>query len=446
MNKVLNIDAEAKLFQSSAGNHLFLADGSRIFDVDQRTAEELTDDIHRGEFPELLSDIIGLDSRYIDAKPISPPDVKSISLNVAQSCNLSCNYCYADEGKFGGRAKLMAKEVAYAAVDRLIEDAPPNSNLLIGYMGGEPFLNRKLVHAVTEYASDAAREKGHSMRFSVTTNGTLITEKDAELLSSNRFSVAVSIDGSKASNDSQRKFVSGRGSAYDAAIAGVDRLVERRPAHLSVRATVNPLTGYLPDMLDNLLALDVDEAGFAPVIAAPPGAPAFSEKYLQIFLSEMIECGIKAKERAFEGEIWAFSNFHTAMQQIHRGAHMPYPCSAGAGYLSVDSDGSMYGCHRLIEDPKFLFGDVKNGLNHSRRVIHLAERHVDRQKPCSTCWARYLCGGGCYHEVENRGRIGCDYIRGWLEFCLSAYAELKHGQSSYFSDLNTNKNGVHANV
>jgi uncharacterized protein len=54
-------------------------------------------------------------------------------------------------------------------------------------------------------------------------------------------------------------------------------------------------------------------------------------------------------------------------------------------------------------------------------------------EPCRSCWARYLCGGGCYHEVERRGRIGCDYIRGWLEFCLAAYAELSAARPDYFS-------------
>jgi len=44
--------------------------------------------------------------------------------------------------------------------------------------------------------------------------------------------------------------------------------------------------------------------------------------------------------------------------------------------------------------------------------------------PCRSCWARYLCGGGCYHEVSRRGRVACDYIRSWLDFCLRAYAEL----------------------
>ena len=73
-------------------------------------------------------------------------------------------------------------------------------------------------------------------------------------------------------------------------------------------------------------------------------------------------------------------------------------------------------------------GDVFSGTDDARRAQHLARSHVDRMEPCRSCWARYLCGGGCYHEVERRGRIGCDYIRGWLDFCLAAYAELSaHG-------------------
>jgi uncharacterized protein len=54
----------------------------------------------------------------------------------------------------------------------------------------------------------------------------------------------------------------------------------------------------------------------------------------------------------------------------------------------------------------------------------LTDRHVHRQEPCNACWARYLCGGGCHHEVIHRGRPACDYIRGWLHYCLGAYLRL----------------------
>ena len=64
------------------------------------------------------------------------------------------------------------------------------------------------------------------------------------------------------------------------------------------------------------------------------------------------------------------------------------------------------------------------GPDAQARGAHLNRSHVDLMDPCRECWARYLCGGGCHHEVKARGRIGCDFIRGWLRFCLKAYAEL----------------------
>jgi uncharacterized protein len=78
-------------------------------------------------------------------------------------------------------------------------------------------------------------------------------------------------------------------------------------------------------------------------------------------------------------------------------------------------------------------GDVHSGSDVVKRAVHLAERHVDRQEPCKSCWARYLCGGGCYHEVDRRGRVACDYIRAWLTFCIASYAEISATAPLYFS-------------
>lgn len=434
MPNPVDIRAEALIFESLQGAHLFLADGSRVFDIDVEFAATLSHMIDNGKVPRELAELIGDgESRFIGSETVAPPDVRSISLNVAQSCNMSCSYCYADEGRFGGRARLMEKDIARRAIDRLVLDAPAGSNLLVGFMGGEPFLNRKVIHWATHYASTAAERKGHRIRFSVTTNATLLNEDDAVLLASYPFSVAVSLDGNQWQNDRQRKIRKSAGSAYDAALIGVERLTgKNRPAHLSVRATITPLSGALLPILDHLLSIGVDEAGFAPVVSAPAGSPAFSAASLSGFLEQMVECGSKAKTESLAGRAYPFSNFHTAMQEIHRGAHMPYPCGAGAGYLSVNTEGGLYACHRLIDDPEFAFGSIDNGTDDAARASHLTMRHVDKQEPCRSCWARYLCGGGCYHEVTRRGRIGCDYIRGWLKFCLSAYAELSHRSPSYF--------------
>jgi uncharacterized protein len=434
--------AELHVFRSVAGAHLFVVDGSRVYDVESDVADRVEEKLSSGTSAGALNEdelwaALGLFSesalrRYIDDRPLDPPPLYSISLNVAQACNMSCSYCYADTGKFGGRARLMGIEVARASVDRLIAESASGADLVLGYMGGEPMLNRPLVHETTRYAAQAAREAGRRIRFSMTTNATMLQREDAELFAEFPFTVAVSIDGTHEQHDAVRRMNDGS-SSYARLQAGL-ALLDRygRPRHLSARVTVTPRTGDLLPVLDHILDLGFDEVGFAAVLVSPNPAFAFSRDDFPVFLERMIACGEKALREIAAGRAYPFGNFETALQQIHRGSHRPYPCGAGAAYLSANAEGKLFACHRLIDDPKYAMGSVEGGSDLKARSVHLARNHVDLMEPCRSCWARYLCGGGCYHEVSRRGRIGCDYIRGWLDFCLRAYVELSRSRPQYF--------------
>jgi uncharacterized protein len=430
------LNAEARLFRSGVGAHLFLVDGSRVYDVPDATAlaieRAFAGDHDEAAAQAVLESLIGeRRPRYIEGPPPLPP-VFSLSLNVAQSCNMSCGYCYADRGRFGGTARLMGFDVAVASVDRLIAQSAPGADLVLGFIGGEPMINRKLVHAITDYAAEAARRAQRRMRFSLTTNATLVQPEDARLFRDHGFYVAVSLDGDRIGNDRVRRMHDGSGS-YERVVEGIALLQQDgRPGHLSARATVTPATGELLPILDHLIKLGFDSAGFAATLTSPDPALAFGERDFAAFRQSMIDCGRKALAAIRDGRSYPFSNFETALHEIHRGTHRPYPCGAGAGYLSVNAKGDLYACHRLVDDGNWRMGDVFTGTDDARRARHLAESHVDGMEPCRSCWARYLCGGGCYHEVERRGRLGCDYIRGWLEFCLVAYAELSAGRPDYF--------------
>lgn len=406
-------EAELHLFQSAIGSHVFVADGSRIYDVP-------------AEMGDRLPDFFSLDapSRYIDGQPLTPPPLASISLNVAQACNMSCSYCYADTGKFGGRSRLMSLEVAKATVDRLIAESDPTVGVVIGYMGGEPLLNRPVVHETTSYAVQAAEKAHRRVRFSLTTNGTLLQKEDAELFAEFPFTVAISIDGNQEQNDALRRMNDGS-SSYERLAKGI-ALLNRygRPQHLSARITVTPKTEELLPILDSVISLGFDEVGFATVLVSPDPSLAFTAADFDRLLEQAIACGQKAVSEIKAGRSYPFSNLETALQEIHRGSHRPYPCGAGAAYLSANAEGDLFACHRLIDAPQFAMGNVWQGSDKLARATHLAKSHVDLMEPCNGCWARYLCGGGCYHEVSRRGRIACDYIRGWLDFCLSAYIEL----------------------
>jgi uncharacterized protein len=121
------------------------------------------------------------------------------------------------------------------------------------------------------------------------------------------------------------------------------------------------------------------------------------------------------------------------MWEIHRGTHRPYPCGAGAGYFGVSAEGALSACHRFVDDPVGAMGSVAAGIDRSAQRRWLETRFVDRQEPCRSCWARYLCGGGCHHEVIHRGRPACDLIRGWLHYCLQAYVSISEHNPDYFA-------------
>ena len=420
----LKSDADYHLIESPVGPQLFVVDGSRLYGIDAPMDEALRASFRDpGSIRTLLRDVLPPQlHRAIGKNPIAPPPLHSLSLNVAQACNMSCSYCYADEGRFGGEPRLMSELVAFRAIDRLFIEAEPGAAVVLGFMGGEPMLHRDLVHRATRYAAD--RANGRTVRFSLTTNATLLTADDIALFRDFPYTVQVSIDGDRDANDQARP-LRGGGSSYDRILAGLDLFARfGRPRQLSARVTVTPLTRNLESILDHLLGLGFDDVGFAPVLVSPRPQAAFTPEAFEYFLSQMIVCGRRALSHLRNNQPYSFSNFTTALDEIHRGTHRPYPCGAGAAYLSVNAEGDIFACHRLIDDSDFAMGHVNVGLDNVARGKHLARQHVDGMEPCRGCWARYLCGGGCYHEVARRGRPGCDYIRGWIEFCLGAYAEL----------------------
>lgn len=92
--------------------------------------------------------------------------------------------------------------------------------------------------------------------------------------------------------------------------------------------------------------------------------------------------------------------------------------------MGVSAEGALYACHRFVNDEAGSMGDVENGVHGEKQSRWLKERHLSEQHPCNLCWARFMCSGSCHHEVINRGRPACDYIRGWLHYCLGLYANL----------------------
>lgn len=395
---------------------VFLTGGSMLFDIEQSLLGELA----RAE-PSALAQLRALAAPPpTDRSDVLAP-VAALSLNVAQSCNLACTYCYADEGRFGGRPRMMDDAVAFAAIDRLIAQA--RGRATIGFIGGEPFLNRRLIHDAVKYAKSAAVRDGLAVGFSVTTNATLLTDDDLRLLRDEAFVVTVSLDGDPAQNRNRRD--RRRADSTAMALDGIAPLLARPGgARVAARATLARGDLDVAARVEWLSAAGFTEIGVSPVRTGPSPELWLKDDDWPRLLDRMTAAADVELARVFARAEPRFSNLWTALRAIHRGAARPLPCGSASTYLSVDVDGRFSSCHRTLGHEAFRMGSVDEGFDAESRRQFLSARIVDRQEPCRVCWARYLCGGGCHAEVAERGREGCDYIRDWLDYCLRAYRDV----------------------
>jgi uncharacterized protein len=418
----------AHLLETAGARHLFVADGSRLFDIEADLFGDFDwamDGADAGKVEALLRRA-GLDGArpLIDDTPLAPPAIHALSLAVAQKCNLGCTYCYAQQGEFGGPARNMTQEQADRAIDLLIGNAEPGAKLNIAFLGGEPLVNRKVLQATTRRATELAERSGLKITFSITTNGTLLGEADADFFEEHGFAVTVSLDGPQPVHDALRPYKGGAGS-FDTIMRRLQPLLRsQRRCQVTARVTVTPANLGLRRTLDDFIAAGFYSVGFSPMLASPGGQGEMQPADLEVMLGEMIACGQEFERQVSLGRRYPFANMGNALREIERGTHRPYPCGAGAGYLGVSADGQLAACHRFVGDEEGAMGSLADGIDRTRQASWLAERHVHRQEPCKSCWARYLCGGGCHHEVIRRGRPACDYIRGWLHYCLGAYLRL----------------------
>ena len=422
------------LFDTADGPHLLIVDGSQIFKIDGALADRLVqvgndDQAVRGL---LMEHGLGV-NRYIGEESLVDPPLRALSLAVAERCNLGCSYCYAEGGSFGHAAREMPWEVAEASIHRLFAEAKPGERVNLAFLGGEPLTNRSVVQRATELAARTASERDIAISFSITTNGTLLRVEDCAFFERYAFSVTVSLDGIGLIHDRLRPTKGGRGS-YDRVIANVRPLLARqRRMQVSARVTVTPANLYLRDTLDHFIALGFHSVGFSPMLSAPTRRGEMQAPELKVMLENMIACGREFERRIALHESYPFANMTMALEEIHRGTHRPYPCGAGASYFGVSASGGLFACHRFVDDQTRSMGHVSHGVDRERQQRWLEERNVDGQEPCRSCWARYLCGGGCHYEVIHRGRPACDYIRGWLDYALGAYVRLSELRPSLFS-------------
>ena len=161
-------------------------------------------------------------------------------LHVTNACTLRCSYCYLHK-----TAEQMAPDTARRAVDAVFRSATKHhfKHVLLKYAGGEASLEMANVLAIHEYATQLAEQHRINMRAYIMSNGVVLPQRYIEQLKARHIGIMISLDGVGAYHDSQRPFISGKGS-----FSYVDRTITRLLAsrlipHINVTVSQRNLEG-----------------------------------------------------------------------------------------------------------------------------------------------------------------------------------------------------------
>ena len=328
---------------------------------------------------------------------------RALDLSLTGRCNLRCAYCfYADE--MVGRRDLPAER--WLAFFRELESLAVRSLTL---SGGEIFMRSDLWELIDGLV--AAR-----MRYSILTNGTLMTEETIARLGQGARrrrldSIQVSIDGSCAEiHDASR----GKGS-FEKALRGL-RLLKAAGFPATARVTVNR---HNVGDLENAVRLLLDDMGLARIgtnDAMPMGTGCARREDIVLLPAQRPEAmrTLVRLEQAYPGRIQAtagslalwhmFREMEEARASGQKTRRWKMGCLSSCGCmfakLAVHHDGMIVPCNMLAAASLGTIGETPIRVlwqDHPllKEMRGRGEIPMDQVPGCAGCkWIPY-CSGGC---------------------------------------------------
>ncbi len=333
--------------------------------------------------------------------------IKSLTLNVTQICNLKCTYCAAGgDGTYGDPVTRLQIEKTLPQLKFFLEKLPNGSHFNLSFVGGEPFLYPEAMKVIYDYIQLLAAGRGITCKYMVTTNGTLITDSALELLRNMKIHVTVSLDGRAAINDQVRPGKDGK-SSTEQTLAGIKKLVSIRSSLASIGISgvysSENLAVKESYLFFKTLGADWYEFNFS-----------YTEKDTAaqaLYLSQMKEIAELAWFMGGETELRKIKTFNAYFDTLDSQQRIENFCGAGKSYLMIDAKNQLYTCPWVVGEKAEIVG-AGSSLNMAK--LEKYQKPLIELNNCQTCWARYVCGGGCM--FINRAHTGDKHLKDEM-FC-----------------------------
>jgi uncharacterized protein len=344
------------------------------------------------------------------------PKPTSLTLFLTTACNLRCTYCYACAGDTPVR--VMPPEVARRGIDFVVANAVElgQPEVEIAYHGGgEPTVNWKTLLESYEHARRRTDAAGLRLHTALATNGVLSGAR-IDWVVAHLDGASVSFDGLPEVHDRHRLTIHGTGSSAE--VMHTLRRFDEADFNYGLRLTVT--RDNIPHMEASVRFIC---RRFRP--RRIQVEPAYQlGRWRDAPSAETAEfiAGFRAAQAAARehGQEIHFSAARVGTLSNHF-------CGITQDSFCLTADGNVSACYEtFLEENEwartFFYGAYDAGAGTYRFELpvldHLRRQTVDNRAFCAGCFAKWTCGGDCYHKSltvngpgEFAGSDRCHIIR-----------------------------------
>ena len=364
---------------------------------------------------------------------VSTDSFCTLHLLLNEKCNFHCKYCYSAEGR--SSAELNMEQIKTTLNYFLSSERGAVKDRTVMFMGGgEPVLSWKLLEEATLYAENLAQDQGVNVHFSLTTNGSIMTDRMLDFMKEHKFTVQISFEILPEIQNAQR-------GSYDAVAANLVRLTEKGINNY-VRSTITELNvERIPEMVEHCHKHFPLVKKMSCQQVVDPSYFTSEEKVCDFFNKYFISYR-EAEEKANEyGIILRSSSSHLLNYSKRERFCYNLLCLTPYGTLTMcpdvsspnekDYNSSVLG---VVENEEVKF-DQAAFARLSHGSIHTIEK-------CRHCYARWNCGSGCpssrrVYSAEIFDAI-CEHYRKMLCHSLIVALAEKHTKTTgrdFYEDI-----------
>lgn len=371
--------------------------------------------------------------------------IKSITLQLTQQCNLRCTYCIysetANQYQRSHTVNRMSFEVAKKALDFFVRCSDDLESVNVGFYGGEPLLEYKLIQKCVQYLQQNYPER--KISYSMTSNGTLLNYEIIDFLVNNKFTLMISLDGPQKINDRNRRFKKDGSGTFGAVMENLNIIAKDYPDYLKyvkISVVIDPENDYneVRDFVDGISkswGISAHVSMIDDTYSAQKRRTNFD--YIDKNKTELARdflktiwgssCAVSQMSQRYLDDVKRVREGVGDIEELPQSLSPSGPCVPGKERLFVNVYGDFYPCERVSEMSSVMkIGTIDKGFDYEKVKTLLNVANITNES-CLSCWAMRHCTQ-CIKYADNGFELNKDKR---LNRCSRVIAQVEEKMLDY---------------